>query len=152
MFGLACNLFSLDFDFLLRDQRMLESLRNLPRKTRLALRNSLTKRFPAVPLPLEARCQVEKMDWFEKQKIPLVDETKEDITLIGINDLTFKKLKLFYMSYDGNVSLYFVHAHIRRTTDRNDQTDENVAAGLGRPTEREEDTAQVLGVPRAGEG
>ena len=62
---------------------MLESLRNLPRKTRLALRNSLTKRFPAVPLPLEARCQVGKMDWFEKQKIPLVDETKEDITLIG---------------------------------------------------------------------
>ena len=41
----------LDFDLTLRDQRMLKNLKNIPRKTRLCLRNSLTKRYPAVPLP-----------------------------------------------------------------------------------------------------
>ena len=41
----------LDFDLTLRDQRMLENLNHLPRKTKLSLRNNLTRRFPAVPAP-----------------------------------------------------------------------------------------------------
>ena len=35
----------------MRDQRMLRSLETLPRRTKVVLRNSLTRRYPAVPLP-----------------------------------------------------------------------------------------------------
>ena len=35
----------------MRDQRMLRCLETLPRRTKIVLRNSLTKRYPAVPLP-----------------------------------------------------------------------------------------------------
>ena len=42
----------LDFDLTLRDQRMLQNLKSIPRKTKLSLRNNLTKRYPAVPIPL----------------------------------------------------------------------------------------------------
>ena len=35
----------------MRDQRMLRCLETLPRRTKVVLRNSLTRRFPAVPLP-----------------------------------------------------------------------------------------------------
>ncbi len=41
----------LDFDLTMRDQRMLANLQTLPRKTKLSLRNYLTRRYPAVPLP-----------------------------------------------------------------------------------------------------
>lgn len=41
----------LDYDLTLRDQRMLENLNHIPRKTKLSLRNNLTKKFPAVPVP-----------------------------------------------------------------------------------------------------
>lgn len=42
----------LDVALALRDQRMLNEWLRAPRKTRRALRNSLTRRFPAVPLQL----------------------------------------------------------------------------------------------------
>lgn len=42
----------LDVALALRDQRMLNQWLRAPRKTRRALRNSLTRRFPAVPLQL----------------------------------------------------------------------------------------------------
>ena len=35
----------------MRDQRMLRCLETLPRRTKVVLRNSLTRRYPAVPLP-----------------------------------------------------------------------------------------------------
>jgi hypothetical protein len=35
----------------MRDQRMVSNLGKISRKTRVALRNSLTRRYPAVPLP-----------------------------------------------------------------------------------------------------
>ena len=41
----------LDYDLAMRDQRMLRCLETLPRRTKIVLRNSLTKRYPAVPLP-----------------------------------------------------------------------------------------------------
>lgn len=41
----------LDFDLTLRDERMLQSLKTIPRKTKLSLRNHLTRRYPAVPIP-----------------------------------------------------------------------------------------------------
>ena len=40
----------LDYDLTMRDQRMLEGFGTLRRKTRLALCNKLTRRYPAVPL------------------------------------------------------------------------------------------------------
>ena len=45
------RLFFLDYDLAMRDQRMLRCLETLPRRTKIVLRNSLTKRYPAVPLP-----------------------------------------------------------------------------------------------------
>ena len=41
----------LDYDLTLRDQRMLNNLNKIPRRTKLSLRNSLTRRYPAVPIP-----------------------------------------------------------------------------------------------------
>ena len=35
----------------MRDQRMLQCLETLPRRTKVVLRNGLTRRYPAVPLP-----------------------------------------------------------------------------------------------------
>ena len=41
----------LDFDLAKRDQRMLQSLDVVPREMKIVLRNNLTRRFPAVPIP-----------------------------------------------------------------------------------------------------
>ena len=41
----------LDYEFVLRDQRMEEQLQRLPRKVKVQLRNFLTKRYPEVPIP-----------------------------------------------------------------------------------------------------
>ena len=41
----------LDYELTLRDQRMLTNLHKVPRKVKMSLRNHLTKRYPAVPLP-----------------------------------------------------------------------------------------------------
>ena len=41
----------LDFELALRDQAVVGSLHKVPRRTKLALRNNLTRRFPALPLP-----------------------------------------------------------------------------------------------------
>ena len=43
--------FFLDYDLAMRDQRMLRCLETLPRRTKVVLRNNLTRRYPAVPLP-----------------------------------------------------------------------------------------------------
>jgi len=44
----------LDYELALRDQSMVGKLHLVPRRTKLALRNNLTRRFPALPLPREA--------------------------------------------------------------------------------------------------
>ena len=72
----------LDFDLLLRDQRMLTVLQDLPRKARVVLRNTLTKRYPAVPIPNEVVLD-EKLEWHELQKVPVVDETTMELTYVG---------------------------------------------------------------------
>ena len=41
----------LDYELALRDQKMVGEFYKVPRKTKLALRNNLTRRFPALPLP-----------------------------------------------------------------------------------------------------
>lgn len=41
----------LDLELTLRDQRMVRDLAHVPRRTKLALRNNLTRRYPALPLP-----------------------------------------------------------------------------------------------------
>ena len=46
------------------------------------LRNSITKRYPPVPVPKDI-VRDEKLDWFEKQKVPIIDETDNEITYIG---------------------------------------------------------------------
>jgi len=97
----------LDFDFLMRDQRTVESLRQLSRKTRVVLRNSLTKRFPALPLPVEVRDssqQAEKISWYEKSRIPLIDETRDDITYIGGQGQMTKQMKIWQQDLDDRLS------------------------------------------------
>ena len=47
----------LDYDLTLRDQRMLKNLNSIPRKTKLSLRNSLTLRYPAVPVPTKTHSE-----------------------------------------------------------------------------------------------
>ena len=46
----------LDYELAVRDQRVVAGLQLVPRPTKLALRNHLTRRFPALPLPREV-CQ-----------------------------------------------------------------------------------------------
>ena len=41
----------LDYELAMRDQRTINGLEKVSRKTRVALRNNLTKRYPALPLP-----------------------------------------------------------------------------------------------------
>ena len=41
----------LDYEMVLRDQRMEQQLKSIPRKVKLQLRNFLTKRHPEVPIP-----------------------------------------------------------------------------------------------------
>ena len=50
----------------MRDQRMLRSLETIPRRTKVVLRNNLTRRFPAVPLPSSVAIQRQTGDKDEK--------------------------------------------------------------------------------------
>jgi len=43
----------LDLELAMRDQRMVQDFSKVPRRTKLALRNNLTRRYPALPLPLK---------------------------------------------------------------------------------------------------
>jgi len=52
----------LDYELALRDQRVAGSLHKMPRRTKLALRNNLTRRFPAMPLPREAKTKANTTD------------------------------------------------------------------------------------------
>jgi len=44
----------IDLELAMRDQRMVANYAGTPRKTKLALRNNLTRRYPALPLPLKS--------------------------------------------------------------------------------------------------
>jgi len=81
-----------DYELAKRDQRMLDSLKLIPRRTKLCLRNYLTRRFPAVPVPAEILKRT-----FETEKNGSVvgleldgedDEDESDYIDVG-NDLTY---------------------------------------------------------------
>jgi hypothetical protein len=76
---------------MLRDQRMLDSLKRIPRRTKISLRNYLTRRYPAVPIPAEIlrRADTEKNgadDIFDSDDDE--DEDESDYIDVG-NDLTY---------------------------------------------------------------
>ena len=52
----------LDYELLLRDQRMEEQLSQIPRRVKVQLRNFLTKRYPEVPIPSFTKYSVKDKD------------------------------------------------------------------------------------------
>ena len=71
-----------DYDLALRDQRMLNNLGKISRRTRMTLRNNLTRRFPAVPLPRQQSMEgrEEGGDDGEKKLLDL----GEDVEFLGV--------------------------------------------------------------------
>ena len=87
---------SLDYDLTLRDERMLNGLGQISRKTKLSLRNNLTRRFPDVPLPNESFNK--EFDFTPKGGgLPpeLLLDTGEDLTFLGEDYISY----LSYISY-----------------------------------------------------
>ena len=71
----------LDYDLTLRDQRMLKTLNSIPRKTKLCLRNILTKRYPAVPLQIKSYNLKEDKDFIDLGLVdPYVGAHKKNMT------------------------------------------------------------------------
>ena len=64
----------LDYDLTLRDQRMLKNLNSIPRKTKLSLRNSLTLRYPAVPVPTKTHSETYNL------------KEDKDFNILGLTD------------------------------------------------------------------
>jgi len=84
----------LDYELALRDQRMVGEFSKLPRKTKLALRNNLTRRFPALPLPQKT---VRKADFTDKSLISLREAVKYEVadeTSLGITS-TYGVARMF---------------------------------------------------------
>ena len=66
-----------DYDLTLRDQQHLESLKKVSRKTKLSLRNHLTKRYPALPLPSTISAREEGEEEEEKGDIRNQEELEQ---------------------------------------------------------------------------
>ena len=84
----------LDFELAIRDQRMVGEFYKVPRKTKLALRNNLTRRFPALPLPPHT---VRKANLTDQSLISLREAVKfevSDDTSLGITS-TYGVAKMF---------------------------------------------------------
>lgn len=84
----------LDYELAIRDQRMVGEFYKVPRKTKLALRNNLTRRFPALPLPPHS---VRKADYTDQSLISLREAVKYEIsddTSLGISS-TYGVAKMF---------------------------------------------------------
>ena len=64
----------LDYDLTLRDQRMLKNLNSIPRRTKLSLRNSLTLRYPAVPVPTKTHSETYNL------------KEDKDFNILGLTD------------------------------------------------------------------
>ena len=58
----------LDFELALRDQAIVGDLHKIPRRTKLALRNHLTRRYPALPLPRGAESRPPTTDCSDKSQ------------------------------------------------------------------------------------
>jgi len=84
------NFSTSDFELAKRDQRMLDSLKLIPRRTRLCLRNYLTRRFPAVPVPSEIlkRTDIEKNGEIGLELDGEDEDDESDYIDVG-NDLTY---------------------------------------------------------------
>ena len=76
----------------MRDQRMLDSLKRIPRRTKISLRNYLTRRYPAVPIPSEIlrRTDLDKnaVDIYDVNGDGLDEQDESDYIDVG-NDLTY---------------------------------------------------------------
>jgi len=84
----------LDYELALRDQRMVGDFYKVPRKTKLALRNNLTRRFPALPLPPHT---IRKSDLTDKSLGSLREAVKYEVadeTSLGISS-TYGVAKMF---------------------------------------------------------
>ena len=64
----------MDYEMVLRDQRMEQQLAMIPRKVKVQLRNFLTKRFPEVPVPECAFTKRDSNDRNAPEKVYAVDE------------------------------------------------------------------------------
>lgn len=71
----------LDLELALRDQRMVGEFIKAPRKTKLALRNNLTRRYPALPLPQQRTPRV-------KTVLDKSVRTLQDIAKFEVSDLS----------------------------------------------------------------
>eukprot|EP00092_Neocalanus_flemingeri_P003271 GFUD01003502.1.p1 GENE.GFUD01003502.1~~GFUD01003502.1.p1 ORF type:complete len:627 (+),score=134.00 GFUD01003502.1:172-2052(+) len=84
----------LDYELAIRDQRMVGEFYKVPRKTKLALRNNLTRRFPALPLPPHT---VRKANLTDQSLLSLREAVKfevSDETSLGITS-TYGVAKMF---------------------------------------------------------
>jgi len=84
----------LDYELALRDQNVVSDFHKLPRKTKLALRNNLTRRFPALPLPQRT---VRKSDFADYSLNSLKESIKFEVTddtNLGISN-TYGVAKMF---------------------------------------------------------
>lgn len=83
---------SIDYELTMRDQRMLDSLKRIPRRTKICLRNYLTRRYPAVPIPSEVlrRTDLDKdaVDIFDVNGAGEDEQDESDYIDVG-NDLTY---------------------------------------------------------------
>jgi len=84
----------LDYELAIRDQKMVGDFYKVPRKTKLALRNNLTRRYPALPLPPHA---VRKSDLTDKSLLSLREAVKYEVadeTSLGVSS-TYGVAKMF---------------------------------------------------------
>ena len=85
----------LDYELALRDQKMVGDFYKVPRRTKLALRNNLTRRFPALPLPPNIGRQSNPTDRSarslkEHVKFEVGDENILDRAVYGVAKLFLK--------------------------------------------------------------
>jgi len=81
----------LDYELALRDQKMVGDFFKVPRKTKLALRNNLTRRYPALPLPPHT---VRKADVTDRSLRTLRDAVKFEVS-DDVNLHTYGVAKIF---------------------------------------------------------
>jgi len=84
----------LDYELAIRDQRMVGEFFKVPRKTKLALRNNLTRRFPALPLPPHTVRRPDQTDRSLKSLKEAVKYEISDDASLGISS-TYGVAKMF---------------------------------------------------------
>ena len=109
----------------MRDQRHLESLKKVSRKTKLILRNHLTKRYPALPLP---NTHSSTQDGEEKGKVSR-DQELEQLDLGERLDSLGESLRVQLKSADSQDFITFFSRHTVRPGPF--KTDAKMAGGFG---------------------